>query len=251
MALKHRLTMADENSLVALRDRREQVIALLSDAFARDLLDVDEFERRLGLAHRAEAFVELAPLVQDLEPAKDDKPAPPLPAPTAALVPRTASPSRVRDKQLIVAVMGGAMRKGGWTPARKLRVFTVMGGAELDFRDAAFAPGVTEVHVLAFMGGVQVIVPPNLAVEMDGIAIMGGFDQSDRAPAHDLDPDRPLLRVTGFAMMGGVSIETRLSGESQRDASRRRRRERKELRRQEKLGLVGKDTKLLPQRRDD
>ena len=237
----------DEGSLVALRDRREQVIALLSDAFARDLLDVDEFERRLGLAHRAEAVVELDPLVQDLEPA--NKPA--AQTQTQALAVRTAASSRVRDKQLIIAVMGGAVRKGGWTPARKLRVFTIMGGAELDFRDAAFAPGVTEVHVLAFMGGVQVIVPPNLAVEMDGIAIMGGFDQSDRAPAHDLDPDRPLLRVTGFAMMGGVSIETRLPGESQRDAHRRRRRERKELRRQEKHGLAGKDTKLLPEARDD
>jgi hypothetical protein len=227
--------MADDStSLVALRDRREAVIARLSDAFARDVIELEEFERRLALAHRAEAIAELDPLVADLEAPRE----------TTALVPaRTAAPERVRDRATVVAIMGGATRRGSWTPARKLRVFAVMGGAELDFRDAVFAPGVTEVHITSIMGGAVVIVPPNLAIEMDGIAIMGGFEQTERAPAH-LDPERPLLRVTGFALMGGVQVETRLPGESERDAHRRRRRERKALRQAEKR-------KLLPGARDE
>jgi hypothetical protein len=223
----------EDKSLVALRDRREQVIARLSDAFASDLLELEEFDKRLALAHRAESVAELEPLVADLEQAR----------PTTALVPaKTAAPGRVRDRATVVAIMGGATRRGSWIPARKLRVLTAMGGAELDFRDAVFAPGVTEVAIFTMMGGVNVIVPPSLAVEMDGIAIMGGFEQAERAPVH-LDPDRPLLRVSGFAFMGGVHIETRLPGESERDARRRRRRERKELRQAEKR-------KLLPPREE-
>jgi hypothetical protein len=229
-------------SLVALRDRREQVIAQLSDAFAKDTLDLEEFERRLTLAQRAESPAELDPLVEDLEPAPTQ--------PTTALVPtRTAEVGRVRDQQTVVAILGGAIRKGTWIPARTLRVVTMMGGAELDFRDATFAPGVTEVHVFAVMGGVNVIVPPNLAVEMDGSAIMGGFDQADRAPV-ELDPERPLLRITGFAMMGGVHIETRLPGESEGDARRRRRLERKERRRALR-GERRDQRRLLPEPRDD
>jgi hypothetical protein len=230
-------------SLVALRDRRAQVIAQLSDAFARDVLDMDEFERRLALAHRAESLIELDPLVGDLDAVQ--------PSASQALVPaRSAAPERVRDKQTVVAIMGGASRKGSWLPARKMRVITIMGGAELDFRDAVFAPGVTEVHVFSVFGGAQVIVPPTLAVEMEGIAIMGGFEQADRAPV-SLDPDAPLLRVTGFAMMGGVSIETRLPGESERQARKRKRRERRELRRSEGNELEGQDRPLLPKRRED
>lgn len=238
--------MADE--LVALRDRREQVIAQLSDAFAKDTLDVDEFERRLGLAHRADAIVELEPLVVDL-------PAPPKadPKTQTALVPlpahtKTAPPSRVREKQTLVAVMGGTSRKGTWTPARKLDLFTIMGGAEIDFRDAVFAEGVTEVRIFAVMGGAHIIVPPSLAVEMEGIAVMGGFDTSERAPAADhLDPERPLLRVSGFAFMGGVHIETRLPGESQWQASKRRRREKKLMReKQRELEKQAKQKVLAP-----
>ena len=37
----------EKNALIAVRDRREQVIAALSDGFANDLLDVDAFEERL------------------------------------------------------------------------------------------------------------------------------------------------------------------------------------------------------------
>ncbi|MBA3968803.1 MAG: hypothetical protein H0X52_01725, partial [Gemmatimonadetes bacterium] len=35
------------------------------------------------------------------------------------------------------------------------------------------------------------------------------------------DPSAPLLRVSGLAIMGGVDIQVRLSGESARDAKRR------------------------------
>jgi hypothetical protein len=215
------------DSIVALRDRREQVIAVLSDAFARDLLDVDEFERRLSVAHTAEAVAALDGLVADLD-AK---------APSTALVPVAAAPpDRVRDQATVMALMGGAMRKGSWTPARKTRVLAVMGGVELDFREAHLAPGVTEVNIRSLMGGVFIIVPPQLAVEMDGSAIMGGFDHSARAPVAP-DPDRPILRVTGLAVMGGVHIETRLPGESERDAHRRRKAERKQLRAAAKKAL--------------
>ena len=55
------------DNLVALRDRRELVIARLTEGFAKDLYDVDEFDRRIDLAHRARSLAELDDLVVDLE----------------------------------------------------------------------------------------------------------------------------------------------------------------------------------------
>jgi hypothetical protein len=87
-----------------------------------------------------------------------------------------------------------------------------------------------DVSVFAMMGGVEIIVPPELAVDVSGIGVMGGFEQVSRAPMHP-DPARPLVRVHGLAFMGGVSVETRLPGESEREARRRERRdERRQLR---------------------
>ena len=208
-------------ALIALRDARERAIALLSEAFAHDDLELDEFERRLGLAHRSDSIVEIEGLTGDLT-----VPAAPAADPTVALAKAAPLvPGPVRDRQSVVAVLGGTSRKGHWTPPRRLRVVTVMGGAELDFREAALPPGVTEVVITAVMGGVSITVPPQLAVEMDGVAVMGGFEHSERAPAQ-LDPDRPVLRVRGVAVMGGVEIKTRLIGETDEDAHQHQRAQR-------------------------
>lgn len=149
-------------------------------------------------------------------------------------------PGRQKEQQTLAAIIGGTSRKGHWTPPRRLRVIAVMGGAELDFREAAFAPGVTEVHITAVMGRVQIVVPPQLAVEMEGLAIMGGFEHSERAPVQP-DPDRPVLRVSGVAVWGGVHIETRLPGETEEDAHTRRRSQR---------ALQKAQRRALPPRRD-
>ncbi|HWE30293.1 MAG TPA: DUF1707 domain-containing protein, partial [Polyangia bacterium] len=57
---------AKPTALLHLRDERERVIARLSDAFARDVLSLEDFEERLGLAHRATTTAELVPLEGDL-----------------------------------------------------------------------------------------------------------------------------------------------------------------------------------------
>jgi hypothetical protein len=204
--------------MVALRDAREQAISQLTDAFAHDLIGVDEFERRLTLAHRANSPSEVAKTVADLV----------APAPSTSLAPRPEPNLVANEQDRAVAIFAGVERRGTWTLPRRLQAVAVFGGMILDFREALFPPGVTEVHVTAVMGGVQLIVPPSLSVEVSGTAIMGGFGHVERVPVQ-FDPDRPVLRVHGMAIMGGVGVETRLLGESEQEAHRRRRGERHAL----------------------
>lgn len=105
-----------------------------------------------------------------------------------------------------------------------------MGGVDLDFREARMGPGITEISAFALMGGVEIIVPPDLQVECSGIGIMGGFDCSDEV-RQSSDPDSPILKINGLAIMGGVDITVREPGETALDAWRRRRAARRERRR--------------------
>ncbi|HVV86956.1 MAG TPA: LiaF domain-containing protein [Kofleriaceae bacterium] len=236
-------------ALVAVRDRRDEVIALLSEQFARDSLDIDELDRRLTLAQHADTIVALDQLVADL---------PALPADAAPAASTTALAHRPDEATLAawpqrsrrLAIFGGFERKGGWTCPRHLRIVAAFGGAELDFREAELAPGVTELHITAVFGGVSLIVPPHLAVECDASAIFGGFEEIHRAPRRT-DPDRPVLRITGFACFGGVSIETRLPGESGRQARRRSRREQRALRDAGRAGLPSGSDRGLPSGREE
>jgi hypothetical protein len=208
---------------VALRQRRELTISRLCEHFARDDIDTDELEGLIDRAHQAKSLAELDALTAGLPPL--DRPSTRQREESMAL----AHPSYRTEQQLVLAVMGGAVRKGSWTPGRNVYVTAFMGGACLDFREADLDAGVTEVYVLAIMGGVEIIVPPGLRVESNGIGIMGGFDHGGpRTGAHD--PRAPVLRISGVAIMGGVEIREQLPGQDPRDRATQWRDHRKALR---------------------
>jgi len=196
---------------VPIRHQREATITRLCEHFARDHVSALELERLIDRAHAAVAPEELVAILGGL----------PELAPQSS--PTRVALAEVEAKGRVIALLGGAERKGGWTPPRRLHVVACMGGVVLDFRDARFAEGVTEVRIFALLGGVDIIVPPDLAVSCDGIGIMGGFGHSAESGVTPVAG--PRLRISGAALMGGVDISARLPGESPRDARRRRRRE--------------------------
>jgi hypothetical protein len=182
----------------ALRHRRELTIARLCDHFANDHLEAEELEELIDRAHRAESLAALDNLLAGL---------PALNAEPAATKPIQRLPPSP-EHQVVIAVMGGADRKGPWVPARNLYVTAVMGGAVLDFRHAQMEPGVTNLYVLAIMGGVEIVIPPGLRVESNGIGIMGGFEHAGERGSAGGDAG-PVLRVSGAAIMGAVEIKER------------------------------------------
>lgn len=186
-------------------ERRERVVAELCEHFAAGHLELDALEQRLAAADRAGNVRELDGLVADL--------------PVLAIAPpAVAEPPRRRGWAL--ALLGGNSRKGEWSPPRQLNAVAIMGGVELDFRDARLAAGETHVTALALMGGIDIIVPPGLPVTVRGMGVLGGVDQVEHA-AQGASPDAPRLTVTAVALMGGVAIQTRPSKRTEQIVSKR------------------------------
>lgn len=196
---------------MGLHDRREQVIAELTRHFVAEHLDAEEFEARVELVYQTRTIQELEAIRANL---------PDIPVAEAPTV-QTLPPGQAASSfQIIAAFMGGTARRGGWTPARQISALAMMGGLEIDFREARFGPGTTDLNVLALMGGVEIIVPPGLRVECEGYGIMGGFDSLDQHTEPGGE-HRPILRIRGAAVMGGVEITQRLPGETAKDRKRR------------------------------
>jgi hypothetical protein len=227
----------------ALVDERERVVQALATCYADDRLSLDEFEARLDRAYRATTAGELGALLADVPAAPMPTPLRPAAAsatgagattgarPAASLAPAVQHYEVTADapeRGFAWAFMGGVERKGNWTVPRQLRVRVLMGGAVLDLREARFAPGVTEIDVLAVMGGVEVLVPPGVRVECSGAAVMGGFT-ADTRDVPDAPPGQPVVRLSGLAIWGGVDAQVRLPGETQKAYRKRRRQERRLL----------------------
>ncbi|MCX5198401.1 DUF1707 domain-containing protein [Streptomyces sp. NBC_00249] len=193
---------------------RERVVDRLRDAVAEGRLDMEEFEERLEAAYTSRTYAELEPLTRDLpavSPVAGEFPA-------AAGQPGSGSwAGRIGGSGTSatgVAVMGAFQRRGRWTVPRRFNAFALMGGGEIDLREANFAEREVVISCVAVMGGIQITVPPGVDVEVRGIGIMGGFDQR-RSGDHAAEPGAPRVVVTGLAFWGGVEIKVKpLKGKS-------------------------------------
>ncbi len=112
--------------------------------------------------------------------------------------------------------MSGTKRNGRWFPAPRHVGIALMGGVQLDFREAELGPGTTNVYLYTMWGGIGVIVPPDLDVEVSGMAIMGGLTHLASHPAR-LESQRPRLRIHAYALMGAVEVQVRMPGESSKE----------------------------------
>lgn len=220
--------MTDSHDKALSPEERQATVDRLCAHFARDAMNTTELERRLDIAYAARTRAELVALERDLPALRSEtRPAPPAPVATASV---PVDPSRpVQESDLIVSIWGATERKGGWIPPRRLNAVTVMGGTDLDFRQATFATETVSIRLLTLMGGVDIVVPPGVRVEWGGIALMGGVStpEPDTPPA----PDAPVIRISGLVCMGGVDVVERHPGESARDARKRIRKDRKARRR--------------------
>lgn len=170
---------------------RHRTIDALSDAFAAGRLTQEEFEERSTAALAARTEADLAVLVADL----------PAPSPAPGIQPL---PSGRRPDARLIAVMSGVERRGRWVAASRMSAVAVMGGVELDFRGAHVDGREVRLAAVAFMGGIDIVVPDDWSVSMSGLSFMGGREvrgePSTTAPTVHLE-------ISGWAVMGGVSVK--------------------------------------------
>jgi hypothetical protein len=125
------------------------------------------------------------------------------------LVQRALRPGRRSDpspdKVTGFAVLGGSSRKSSSQDFRGGDFTAVMGGCEVDLRDAHIANPPAVIDVFAFWGGVEIRVPPDWVVDGQVTAILGGFE--NRTGTQPTDPTQVLV-VRGMAMMGGVDVRS-------------------------------------------
>jgi hypothetical protein len=181
-----------DDSLRVSDAERDAVLRTLGDHAAVGRLTLDELEERSGRALAAKTRGELATLTSDL----------PKEAGQASGV--SPVPSRRKPVRWMVAIMGGSHRRGRFRTGGSINAVAIMGGDEIDLRDAEIEGGELTISLFALMGGSNVYVPDSVEVEVGGFSFMGGHEEigSERAPR----PGAPLIRIRVYALMGGATI---------------------------------------------
>lgn len=188
--------MDDSPALRASDADREQAAALLRDAAADGRLTLEELTDRLERAWSATTRQELLPVTADLVAPGEGDPLGAAAAPAAKTLRRTS---------WFVAVMGGSSRRGRWRVGERVHALAVMGGVDVDLRNAILESGEVRITAIAVMGAVDVCVPEGVEVEVNGFVLMGGKDERVEGVPR---PGAPVVKVRALGLMGGIDVHT-------------------------------------------
>jgi Domain of unknown function (DUF1707) len=174
---------------------RDQAASVINNALAEGRLTAEEHSERLDAIYSAKTHADLVPVLEDL------------PEAGTARAQAPVAPAPAGRSGRIIAIFGGATRKGGWHAEPVIDIVAVFGGVDLDFREAILPGQEVVLKATAVLGGVSVVVPPEMRVIDDGgIAILGGRDLAGTS-AEAAGPDSPVLRVQGTCILGGIDVK--------------------------------------------
>ncbi|WP_156686508.1 DUF1707 SHOCT-like domain-containing protein [Mycobacterium sp. Marseille-P9652] len=179
----------DESSRAADTDRI-QLAQLLAYAAEQGRLQLKDYEDRLAKAYAATTYEELDELRADL-----------LGAPIS---PRRGGKPNPAPSTLLLAVLSGFERRGRWNVPKKLTAFTLWGSGVLDLRYADFTSTEVDIHAISIMGVQNVLLPPEVNVQIQGRGVMGNFDNTVLGQG---TPGAPKVKIRGFSFWGAVGIK--------------------------------------------
>ena len=113
----------------------------------------------------------------------------------------------------IFAVLSGVKRTSAAERFRGGEITALMGGAQIDLRQATIPPGEeAAIEILIMMGGCEIFVPSHWNVVTPVLPVMGGIDDKRLAPlpgaVETLAKPAPRLVLRGLLMMGGIEIKS-------------------------------------------
>jgi hypothetical protein len=170
---------------------RERVALALREHTVAGRLTLEEFSERVERAYAARTGDELEALTADLPGAGAGEPAA-----------RRREPTRS-----LTVIFGGGEKLGRWRIGRRFFCFTMLGGSDIDLRQAEIDAPEVAITAFTMWGGFDIYVPEGVEVDVTGFALFGG--NSEHGSEREVHRDASLVRIklitTSAARMSGTS----------------------------------------------
>lgn len=84
-------------------------------------------------------------------------------------------------------------------------VLAIFGGSEIDLRETVISNKGAVFDLTTVFGGITIIVPENVHVEISGLPIFGGWEDKTRGTVSS--DDTPVIKINCLSIFGGVEIK--------------------------------------------
>jgi len=105
----------------------------------------------------------------------------------------------------LTCVLSGVKRRVETAAFKGGQVTAVFGGADVDFTHTGLEGGKAVIEATAIFGGINIIVPRDWKVVVDGSPILGGIEEKHRNPPEA--EVRATLYIKGTSIFGGITIK--------------------------------------------
>ena len=171
---------------------RDQVAEQLRVAAGDGRLTADELDERLETALTARTYGELEVLLTDL---------PASPGAVLAPVPEAKELVQLKVSHSVIK------RDGRWVVPRRLEVENRHGNVVLDFSDAIISQPTLDLSISVGHGNIVLIVPPEVVVDLDGVA--NGHGTIHQRVRRDSDtPVKLMITASGNVRHGNLVVRS-------------------------------------------
>ena len=168
---------------------------LLTEAFARDLISMDEFENRLGIINAAGSNREIQTELQDLPES--------LIVQTINEEPLTAGSPKQHNLLLSSRILRGIKLR-----EKRLKTRLVLAEETLDYSKTVLEPGTYYVDANVILSELKIIVPENYTVSLDMTTVLSEVIEKESAAG----ANSPHIVIRGKAILGSVKVKVRKDG---------------------------------------
>ena len=183
--------MTDPDASLRVSDaERDETLRILGEHASVGRLTLDELEERSSRALAAKTRGELATLTGDLpREASQGRPAPAL---------------AKKPVRWMVAIMSGSHRRGRFRAVGSINAISIMGGDDIDLREAEIEGGELTLNLVAVLGGANIYIPDSVELDVGGFSLLGGNTEiGAERPAR---PGAPVIRLRAWNLLGGATI---------------------------------------------
>jgi uncharacterized membrane protein YqhA len=123
------------------------------------------------------------------------------------IAPKTSDTERANQRRRVkvTAIFGSTKREGSWIAAPVTAVIAVAGLARIDLRSAVLPGEHVKLSVLAVLGAVSIIIPPDIDLAESGTTLLGIRSVRGRS-AGPRRSGQPVLVLSDRSVLGAVRV---------------------------------------------
>ncbi len=179
-----------------LSEQKNIAEELLSEAYARDFITMEEFEKRISVVHAAGSNRDVQAELEDL--------------PEALIVQTSNDNTQLAAKEVkINLVLSSKTLRGSKLKSRNMKSKLILAEQKLDYSKTLLDPGKYYIDATIILSTLLIIVPENYAVSIEMGSVLSEIREHDtKFPGIGV----PEIVVRGKVILGEVKVKKKGSG---------------------------------------